>query len=307
VNSPQERLTALKERFYEPGRLDFYMAAPGVVAARIESDRASASVALVGATVISYAPSGFGETLFLSGVGNFLPGKAIRGGIPLCWPWFGANPRDASLPPHGFFRLLEWEVREAFHDSLGSSVTLSLRDSEGSRKYWPHGFEAVCRVSLGDRLGVSIRIANDSQEAWDLSGAFHPYLRVADIGAAGIPSFGGEDYIDNTAPDSTEARKTQSGVLRFAGEINRVYDHAGPVDVDDPGEGRLVSVRGDSLESVGIWTPWREKCAAAPDLDGNDYTKFLCVEPGIIPPRTRRIGPGCAFEAGITVSVSRLE
>lgn len=307
MDSQQERLKALKEKFSAPGRLDFYMAAPGVVAARIESGRASASVALLGATVISYAPPGFGETLFLSGVGNFLPGKAIRGGIPLCWPWFGANPHNASLPPHGFFRLMEWEVVEAFHDSSESSITLSLRDSEETRRYWPHGFEAACRVSLGDRLEVGIRIANDSQEAWDLSGAFHPYLRVADISAAAIPSFGSEDYIDNTVPNLTAARKGQSGVLRFAGEVNRVYDHAGPVDVDDPGENRRVSVRGDSLESVGIWTPWRMKCAAAPDLDENDYTKFLCVEPGIIPPRTRRIEPGCAFEAGITVSVSRLE
>ena len=283
------------------------MAAPGVVAARIESGNASASVALLGATVISYAPPGFGETLFLSGVGNLLPGKAIRGGIPLCWPWFGANPRKADLPPHGFFRLLDWEVREVFHDSSESSLTLSLQDSEESRKYWPHGFKAVCRVSLGDRLEVGIRIANDSQEAWDLSGAFHPYLRVADIRAAGIPSLEGEDYIDSAVPNLAATRKRQSGVLRFAGEVNRVYDHVGPVEVEDPGEMRRVSVRSESLESVGVWTPWRMKCAAAPDLDENDYTKFLCVEPGIIPPLTRRIEPGSAFEAGISVSVSRLD
>lgn len=305
--SPQDKLDVLNDKFSASGHVHFEIVAPDTIAAKLESNYSTASIALFGATVISYIPAGFDETLFLSRVGNFLPGKAIRGGIPLCWPWFGANFQNASLPPHGFFRLLEWKVDESFHDSHESSITLSLYDSEESRKFWPHSFNAVCRLSLGNQLKIKLQITNSGQESWSLSGVFHPYLRFADIRNVEIPALTGKKYVDYTVSNSVETEKVQTGILKFAGEVNQVYAYGGPVEIDDPQEDRQISISSDSMEATGVWTPWQAKCAAAPDLGEDDFTKFLCVEPGIIPPQTRRIEPDDSFEAGITIDVSRLK
>lgn len=303
--SPQDKLGFLNEKFSASGHVYFELIAPDTIAAKLESSNSSVSIALFGATVVSYIPAGFGETLFLSKVGNFLPGKAIRGGIPLCWPWFGVNPQNANLPPHGFFRLLEWKVVEASHDSRESSIALSLCDSEESRKYWPHSFNAICSVSVGNQLKIKIQITNCGHESWSVGGVFHPYFGFADIRNVEIPSFTGQKYVDFIVSNPAETTKVQTGVLEFAGEVNQVYAYNGTVIIDDPKEDRQVSISNDSMESTGVWTPWQAKCAAAPDLGENDFTKFLCVEPGIIPPQARRIEPDDTFEAGITIEVSR--
>ncbi len=305
MDAPEDRLVMLQKRFAVQGRIRFDMAASGIISAVIESDRASATIALSGATVISYVPEGFGETLFLSKVGDIEPGKAIRGGIPLCWPWFGMNPENAKLPPHGFFRILEWDVQDSLHDHTATAITLSLHDSEESREYWPHGFSALCRITLKDQLEIDIGITNQSTMAWDLSGAFHPYFLVSDLRNARIHPFPCDTAKDLMSSDAAEKKITSSGTIRFTRETNRVFSFNGPVRLEDPGEDRLVTVCGYSLESVGIWTPWRLKCAAAPDLDENDYSKFLCIEPGVIPPRIRRLKPGEIFEAGISIAVGQ--
>jgi glucose-6-phosphate 1-epimerase len=305
VNLHEERLEILRKHFAAPGQLRFDMAAPGIVTAVMESDHASATIALSGATVISYVPQGFGETLFLSKTGIIEPGKAIRGGIPLCWPWFGMHPENSTLPPHGFFRVLEWGVLDASLDPSAPSITLSLHDSEKSKTWWPHGFSALCRITLKDQLEIGISITNESAVAWDLSGAFHPYFRVSDLRNSLIHSFPCETSKDLMSTDTAEMKRAWSGDIGFAGETNRVYSRTGPIRLEDPGESRIVTVCGYSLESVGIWTPWRMKCAVAPDLDENDYTKFLCIEPGMIPPRIRRLKPGEILEAGISIVVGQ--
>ncbi len=304
--SSHEKLDLLNKKFSTSGYVHFELAAPDTIAVKLESDHSSTIIALLGATVLSYIPAGFSETLFLSKVGNFIPGKAIRGGIPLCWPWFGANLQNTNLPPHGFFRLLEWKVKEASHNSRESSISFSLCDSEESRKFWPYCFNAVCRFSLCHQLKIEMQITNCDQNFWNLSGAFHPYLRFDDIRNVQIPTLAGQKFIDNTVANSAETVKTQHGVLKFSREVNQVYSYNGSVNIEDPVENRQISIFNDSLESTGVWTPWRTKCALAPDLSEDDFTKFLCVEPGIIPPQTKKVDPNLTFKASITIEVGSL-
>jgi D-hexose-6-phosphate mutarotase len=295
-----------KLKFKQDGYVHFDVVKPGVIAAKLNFNNSSASIALLGSTVISYLPSGFSETLFLSKINNFLPGKAIRGGIPLCWPWFGANPHNISLPPHGFFRLLEWEVVEAIHNSVESTITLSLSDSEESKHFWPYGFNAKCHISIGEKLEITINITNSSKESWMFSGAFHPYLNFADIRNVGIHSFVGQYYLDNTVLKSEDNHRVQKASLKFAEEVNRVYAYSGPVKIDDLIEQRQITISNESMESTGVWTPWKAKCAASSDLGEDVFTQFLCVEPGIIPPQSKNMKPNNTYEAKITISVSTL-
>lgn len=304
--SVQNKLDILNEKFKQEGHIHFGITKPDIITAELKSNNSTASIALFGSTVISYIPAGFSETLFLSKIGNFLPGKAIRGGIPLCWPWFGANPYNMSLPPHGFFRLLEWKVVEASHNSCQSAITLSLSDSEESKHFWPHSFHAVCLVSLGNQLKISIKITNSSKESWSISGAFHPYFRFADIRSVEINSFLGQKYVDSTILNSAKNNRVRHGLLKFSGEVNQVYAYNEPVKIDDMIEQRRITISNDSMEATGVWTPWKEKCAASSDLGEDVFTKFLCVEPGIIPPQSRSVKPNDTYETEITIDVSHL-
>ncbi|MHB8089705.1 MAG: aldose epimerase family protein, partial [Anaerolineaceae bacterium] len=174
IMTTSARLEDLNARFSKQGKIEFETGPEGTVVVRLESGSASARVSLLGATVISYIPEGGREVLFLSRRSGFQPGKSIRGGIPICLPWFGDDPNDASLPKHGFFRLLDWDVASTSLEAGGSSVLLTLADSKATRQYWPYTFKAECTVTLGDRLAVSVKVINEGTKAFALSCAFHP-------------------------------------------------------------------------------------------------------------------------------------
>jgi glucose-6-phosphate 1-epimerase len=306
VISSIEKLDLLKDKFSTHSNVHFSIITPNTIIAKLELNNSSVCISLFGATVISYITKNFGEILFLSKVGNFLPGKGIRGGIPLCWPWFGANLHNPNLPPHGFFRIFDWDVLDVAQNALETSIAFSLCDSEESRKFWPHSFYSICCITLGNQLKISMHIKNNDQEPWELSGAFHPYFLFSDIRNAEIPSFIGQEYVDYSVPNCSGNKISQMESLNFSGEVNRVYLYNGPVDIDDFGKGQRVSIFNDSLESTGVWTPWKTKCAATPDLGESVFTNFLCVEPGIIPPNVRTIEPSDTFKAGITIGVNSL-
>jgi len=280
------------------------------VVARLESGGASARVSQLGATVLSYIPEGHREVLFLSRRSSFQAGKGIRGGIPLCLPWFGDDPSGKSLLKHGFFRLFDWEVAGTSFEQGGSSVLFTLADTESAQRYWPRAFKAECRVLLGDRLTVAVKLLNAGTEAFELSCAFHPYFAVSNIGKVELPALAGKEYLDcvataTTAATAGDTKSLQAGALRFSGEVDRIYSHQEPVDVVDPTAGRKIRVAGVGTTQTVVWNLGKDKCAAVTDLEPGDYLRYLCVEPAIVAPPTRRVEPGASFEAGMSVEVER--
>ena len=307
MQSPREKLDSLNAAFAKPGVAHFDSGPHGLIAATLESGDSSARVALLGATVLSYVPAGFPETLFLSGKSEFLAGKPIRGGIPLCWPWFGAHPRDARLPRHGFFRLFEWKVTGTARDSRGSSMTLSLSASDESKKFWPYDFEALCRITLGRTLKVDVSVVNSGRNSFSLTCAFHPYFRFGDVRGVEIPVLAGMACDDFLAPGGFSERKVDAEPFAVSKEIDRAYAHDGAAVMEDRAGKRRIIVSGSSMESFVVWNPWEKKCAAIADLEKDDFLEFLCLEPGIIPPSARELRPGASFEAGIAIEVAPLE
>jgi len=292
---------SLNAAFAKPGAVHFDTGPRGLIVATLVSGDSSARVALLGATVLSYIPAGFQEILFLSERSEFQPGKPIRGGIPLCWPWFGAHPEDARLPRHGFFRLFEWKVTETARDSRGSSIELSLSASDESKKLWPHDFHARCRITLSETLKISVNVVNDGSTDFSLTCAFHPYFGVADVRSVEIPVFAGMGYEDFIAPRNSAERRVGAEPIVVSKEIDRAYAYDGTAVLEDRAGKRRIVVAGSSMESFVVWNPWGKKCAAIADLEKDDFLKFLCVEPGIIPPSKRELKPGASFEAGMTI------
>ena len=301
--SPSARIEELNARFSKQGRIAFETGPGGVVVARLESGGSSCRLSILGATVLSYIPEGGREVLFLSRRSGFQPGRAIRGGIPLCLPWFGDDPTGSGLPKHGFFRLFEWEVAGTSFRDGDSSVLLTLADSASTREYWPRSFRAECRVSLGSSLSVSVKVINAGTEAFGLSCAFHPYFAISNITRIEMPDLASEEYLDHLAPSTAESRKTQAGTLRFSGEVDRIYLRSGPVDIVDPASARRIRVAGCGTAQTVVWNPWKEKCSAMADLEAGDYLRYVCVEPGIIAPPEARVEAGADFEFGMRIEV----
>lgn len=245
---------------------------------RISNDAADAEIALHGAHVTQFSPEGQSGLLYLSKHALYEEGKAIRGGIPICWPWFGDHTEDPSLPAHGFVRNRFWELLDIEEpDNHTTRVRLTTRDDEHSRSLWPHRFRLTLTVTVGDTLRVELEAENTDQNPWTCGGALHSYLAVGDIKKTFIQNISGLDYLDK--PDGF-ARKHQSGDVTFEQEVDRVYlGHGGNAAIVDKAQDRVINVDKAGSKVTVIWNPWSEIARNMKDMGDEDYRKFVCVEP----------------------------
>lgn len=238
---------------------------------RIIHDKATAGIALHGGHVVSYKPEGQEDLIWMSEKANFDGKAALRGGIPVCWPWFGR----IAAPAHGFARTTEWELIEHRESEHGVIVELALFPSEETHQIWPHMFEARLLVEVGDELKVTLKVANIDDEAWTFSGALHTYLNVGDVLQAQTSGMGSE-YINSLK----DGEVCQGGeVLQLTDTIDRVYTQ--PEDkilVNDPVLERTLSVENHGHNSAVLWNPWAEGAQSMADMADNGYQTMLCVE-----------------------------
>ena len=151
-----------------------------MIIANIESQYASAKISLYGAQVLSFTPKDERELIFLSKDAFYQNGKAIRGGIPICWPWFGAHPENKNLPSHGFARLSNWEVIQSSSNKGEVQIQLQLKNSEATEALWPYKFETQISLTIGKSLKVKLTTLNKDEKAFTITGALHSYLNISD-------------------------------------------------------------------------------------------------------------------------------
>ncbi|MER5867496.1 D-hexose-6-phosphate mutarotase [Kitasatospora sp. NPDC002040] len=253
----------------------------------VEHPQVRAAVSVQGAQLIAWQPAGAEPVLWLSEQARFEPGRAIRGGVPICWPWFG----PAAEPSHGFARLLPWELAEVTEDASGVVLTMTLRDGERSREYWPHAFTALVRLRLGRECAIDLEARGD----FTSTAALHSYFQVGDIDTVTVAGLG-EVYTDDLL--GTEGR--QDGDLVFATPLDRVYTRADAVSlVDDPVLGRTIEVRHRGQSDVVLWNPGAEGCS---DTAAGGHRTFACVETVRLN-RPLVSSPGHPAGLGVTVRV----
>jgi len=238
----------------------------------------SAEVYLQGAHITSFKNSKGTELLFMSTKVIFQQGKAIRGGIPICWPQFG--PGD--LPQHGFARVSNWNIKETSYNDSVVVVTLTLSDSDETRKLWNHSFSLDYRISLlADVLRVELIVSNTNQDNRDFTftGALHSYYKVEDARKSHVIGLKDVKYRDKVkSTDETESNEQ----ITFTGETDRVYFNApNEVKLVDQSNGTL-SVKTNNYDDVVVWNPWIKKCKDTPDLGDDDWINMVCVEAGAI-------------------------
>lgn len=237
---------------------------------------ASAVVALHGAHLLSWMPAGGGERLFLSERAEYAPGKAIRGGVPICFPQFAAL---GPLPKHGLVRTRAWRVVEhrAGPEPL---ATLAFEPDEAARALWP----APCRVEYtvrleDDRIALELSIVNLRGAPLSFTAALHGYFAVADVEAVEVGGLAGLEYRDAAAGNALGVEQRTAVTVR--GEVDRVY-HSVPGEVRLREAGRTLTLRAEGFPDVVVWNPGATKCAGLSDMAPEGWRRMLCVEAGAI-------------------------
>ncbi|SPO02150.1 related to P.ciliare possible apospory-associated protein [Cephalotrichum gorgonifer] len=266
----------------------------------------SVEVLLYGATVTSWKTPAR-ENLFVSSAAILDGSKPVRGGIPLVFPVFGPAPAGSKLPQHGFARNVKWEFLGKSTSEGESSVKLDFGLSwatlpEDWRTKWEHKFGLVYSVTLAPgSLSTALVVSNEGDEAFEFQSLLHTYLSVDDIQNVQIAGLDNSPYIDKV-PSATA--KTQSGLIAFSGETDRVYSPptppSDPVTVQEGGKTRFRVVR-DNLPDVVVWNPWVEKAAGMGDFEPKDgWKNMVCVEAGSVSAWTK-LEKGDVFEGAQTI------
>lgn len=282
----KQPLDTLNRQFALPGALQFVNGSGDLAVAEIQTPLASARVALQGAHLLAWQPAGAAPVIWLSKAAVFAPGQPIRGGVPVCWPWFGASD---GLPMHGFARTRFWQVRETSLDVTGQVVLrLGLQDDADTRVLWDHAFDVELVLTIGATLGMSLISRNTGDQALTLTDALHTYFCVGDIAQTVVQGLDDCDYLDKV---HNFARAQQSGPVEFTGETDRIYlDTTADCVIEDRLQGRSIRVSKSDSRSTVVWNPWRDKVFA--DMAPGEYQQMLCVETCNAGPDQVTLAPG---------------
>ncbi len=256
-----------------------------------------------GAHVVEWIPTGHAPVLWLSPSTALERGRPIRGGVPVCFPWFADGPSGGTEPKHGFARTLPWHVLTRESSDHEAVVVYGFSDADvtdpAHRELFPHRFEAEYVVRFGPELVLELSVTNTDDHAFDFEEALHTYFVVGDIRHVRIQGLDGATYRDKV---TGEDGCVQEGEVTFEGETDRVYDSAGEVAVVDEQLGRVLRIRRTGSANAVVWNPWAEKAAGQPDV-GDGWTDFVCVEGANALANAVHLEPGRTHTMGYRVSV----
>lgn len=301
----QVDLAVLNSKFGIPGQLAFKDGPGGLAVAEVGNSHATASIALQGAHVMTWAPRGARPVIWLSKFAKFASGKSIRGGAPICWPWFGAHASEPKYPGHGFARTVMWEVvgAERLRDDR-TRLTFRILQDDTTRTQWPHATEALNIVTVGSSLELELVTRNAGNAAITVGDAFHTYFEVSDIRHCRIHGLGGLSYLDKADDGS---KKQQIGAIAVGEEVDRIYlDSVADVMIDDPGYRRRIRVAKHGSRSSVVWNPWIGKAEKMGDFGPNGYLKMVCVESTNCADDVVQIAPGTEHRLAVRYSVEPL-
>jgi glucose-6-phosphate 1-epimerase len=268
----------LANQFDIPNALHFEDAAGGLVRAVISTPLADADIYLQGAHVTHWTPRGQRPVLFVSPKSLFAPGKAIRGGVPIIFPWFGARSDGKPGPAHGFARSTEWAIESTkLHGDGKVELTLVLAPNETTRASGYANFDVRFRVTVGPDLEMELETRNDAKEALTYEEALHTYLAISDIHQVSVSGLEGTTYIDKT--DGFKRKKLDNERLRIAKETDQVHlSTKATCMVYDPVWNRRIIVEKSGSDSTVVWNPWIEKTKGMSDMAPDDWKGMICIE-----------------------------
>ncbi|MEJ1958531.1 MAG: D-hexose-6-phosphate mutarotase [Nitrosomonadales bacterium] len=301
----QSNIAALNTNFGIAGTLEFVQDAGGLILARIANSHAHSTIALQGAHIMTYQPIGEQPVIWLSPAAKLAPGKSIRGGVPVCWPWFGAHASESTFPAHGFARTVLWEVTasEKLVDA-STRIIFELPKSSMPEKQWPHSCRLRLIATVGKLLTVELITENTGSTAFEIGEALHTYFTISDVDAIRITGMEGCTYLDKVGVAQT---RTQQGPIQIASEVDRIYlDTETDCLIEDGGFGRCIRIAKSGSRSNVVWNPWIEKSAKMGDF-GSDtgYRGMVCVESANAASNIVTLAPGEVHVLRVTYSTEQ--
>ena len=306
-----QSLESLANEFGMSGVLEFARRGE-LVCLEVTTPAMRAAVALQGAHLLEWTPAGEDAVLFLSGRTEFAEGKAIRGGVPVIWPWFGARsgwvlpepdgaPKSAS---HGFARTAVWRLQ--FAAVMGGEVhlTWTLAPGAESRALGFDGFRLVYGMVLGRELTLRLTVANDGPGELRFEEALHSYFAVGEIERVGLVGTEGTEYLDK--PDGMKRKRQPEAPLTFSGVTDRVYLATEAVcRVEDAAGGRVLEIAKKGSRNSVVWNPWAELTAGLADMEPEGWQRMLCVETANVGEAAIALAAGATHTMEARVTVTR--
>lgn len=248
-----------------------------------------------GAHVTHYQRPGEQPILWMSGRSAFERGKPIRGGVPVCFPWFGARQGHPESPGHGFARLMEWTLQGITEEGDGAvTVTLTLTSNDATRAHWPHDFGAVMRVTFGRELTMTLGVVNTGKSTFTFEEALHTYFTVGDVRKVRVLGLENVKYLSKVEGGQI---KSSDQPITVTAETDRVYKQTRAACVlDDASLGRRITVEKSGSDTTVVWNPWIAKSKAMPDFGDEEWPGMICIETANAMESAVTLAPGAAHE-----------
>jgi D-hexose-6-phosphate mutarotase len=270
----------------------------------VQNTLASAKIMLQGAHILSYQPANETPVIWVSPKAKFVAGKAVRGGVPICWPWFGNHATESSYPAHGIARTAAWEVIDSEKMPDGATrITFELQIDEAAAALWPHPCTLHNIVTVGHELTIELVTQNTGSSPFTITEALHTYFVIGDIDAAQVSGLAGCEYIDKVDGGK---RKTEPGKVRVTSEVDRVYlNTKANCAIEDHQLDRRIVVSKTGSDSTVVWNPWGEKAAQMADVGEGNHRTMLCVESANAADNAVTVAPGHSHCMKVVYMVER--
>jgi glucose-6-phosphate 1-epimerase len=276
----------------------------------IAGEQSEAEVHFHGAQVTHFQPKGERPVLWMSSKSRFeggAPGKPIRGGVPICFPWFGSKVGAPSAPAHGVARILAWRMGAVTREVEGNvRATFELASDDYTRALFPHDFAAVLSVTVGRTLQMDLAVHNPGSSAMTFEAALHSYFALGDVRRVAIMGLEGVPFIDQTDRD---ARKSgEAAPISIGRQVDRAYlGTSATVTIHDPVWQRRIVIRKSGSGTTVVWNPWVDKAKAMPDFADDEWSDMICVETANAFENVVTLGAGASHVMSATVEVQPLE
>jgi glucose-6-phosphate 1-epimerase len=295
-------IDGLNARFGIAGIAQVVAGKGGLPMVKVTSPTASAEISLYGAHVTQWNPAGADEALFLSEKSYWQQGHAIRGGIPVCFPWFAEKTDDATAPKHGFVRTRQWRLDSlnALDDGSVTLVCITENDA-ATRLLWPHEYCVAYRITVGAKLRLELTVINRGKSSMHFEEALHTYFRIGNVHDVSVAGLDGLSYLDKT---DGFRQKSQVGDIHVTEQTDRIYLNArGAVDVRDASRNRILRTEKANSATTVLWNPWSEQAAKLGDFGDVEWKEMVCVEACNVQSSAIQLDPGEEHTLQVTLSI----
>src|SRR6202167_4730323 len=265
----------LNQRFGVSGVASVTAGNNGLPRVCVNIPAATAEIYLHGAQLTSWHPAGAEEVIFLSQHAQWEPGRAIRGGIPVCFPWFRNKADDPKAPSHGFVRTKAWQLDSVAGNGDSVTISLSTGSDEATRAWWPHDFLLVHRLTVGAELVQELTVSNTGTAPLRFEEALHTYYRVGGAESVRIQGLGGVDYLDNT--DGNREKRQEVDIVFTTPTDSAYLNTTHAVEILDPILRRRIRLEKENSRTTVVWNPWVEGAHALPDMADDGGRARACV------------------------------